>query len=117
MIKTTLGYELKAVGFNKTAAETAGIDVNRNIIISMAISGALAGIGGLTLYTGIASNIQIGILPAQGFDGIAVSLLGANSPLGVFVSALFFGLLHSGKGFMTAVIAIIIGKKSLSKTS
>lgn len=104
--KTTLGYELKAVGFNKTAAETAGIDVNRNIILSMAISGALAGIGGLTLYTGIASNIQIGILPAQGFDGIAVSLLGANSPLGVFVSALFFGLLHSGKGFMTAVTGI-----------
>lgn len=104
--KTTLGYELKAVGFNRTAAETAGIDVNRNIILSMAISGALAGIGGLTLYTGIASNIQIGVLPSQGFDGIAVSLLGANSPLGVFVSALFFGLLHSGKGFMTAVTGI-----------
>lgn len=104
--KTTLGYELKAVGFNRTAAETAGINVNRNIILSMAISGALAGIGGLTIYAGTASNIQIGILPTQGFDGIAVSLLGTNSPLGVFVAALFFGLLHSGKGFMTAVTGI-----------
>lgn len=104
--KTTLGFELKAVGFNKTAAETAGIDVNRNIILSMAISGALAAIGGMTLYAGTAVNIQIGILPNQGFDGIAVSLLGANAPGGVFVASLFFGLLHSGKGFMTAVTGI-----------
>ena len=104
--KTTLGYELKAVGFNKTAAETAGIDVKRNIVLSMGIAGALAGVGGLAIYTGIASNIQIGVLPAQGFDGIAVSLLGPNAPFGVFVSALFFGLLHSGKGFMTAMTGI-----------
>lgn len=104
--KTTLGYELKAVGFNRTAAETAGIDVRRNIVLSMAISGALAAIGGMTLYTGTAMNIQIGVLPNQGFDGIAVSLLGANSPPGVFVASLFFGLLHSGKGFMTAVTGI-----------
>ena len=51
-------------------------------------------------------NIQIGILPTQGFDGIAVSLLGANSPIGVLFSALFFGLLHSGKGFMNAMTEI-----------
>lgn len=104
--RTTLGYELKAVGYNRDAAEGAGISVNRNIVLSMAIAGALAGLGGATFYVGFASNMQIGVLPAQGFDGIAVALLGANSPWGVFAAALFFGLLHTGKGFMNAMTAI-----------
>ncbi len=104
--KTVLGYELKAAGFNRHAAEYAGMKVNRNIVLSMTIAGALAGIGGLSLYAGYAVNIQIGILPNQGFDGIAVSLLGANSPIGVLFTALFFGILHSGKGFMNAMTEI-----------
>lgn len=104
--RTTLGYELKAVGFNRHAAEAAGISVNRNIILSMAIAGALAGLGGATFYVGYASNMQIGVLPAHGFDGIAVSLLGANSPWGVLAAAIFFGLLHTGKGFMNAMTSI-----------
>ncbi len=104
--RTTLGYELKAVGYNRDAAEAAGIGVNRNIVLSMAVAGALAGLGGATFYVGFASNMQIGVLPSQGFDGIAVALLGANSPWGVFAAALFFGLLHTGKGFMNAMTAI-----------
>ena len=104
--RTTLGYELKAVGFNRHSAEYAGIHVNRNIILSMMISGALAGLAGATYYVGYASNIQIGVIPTQGFDGIAVSLLGANTPLGVLGSALIFGVLHTGKGFMNAMTKI-----------
>ena len=104
--KTTLGYELKAVGYNRHAAETAGINVNRSVILSMVIAGALAGLGGATFYVGYASNMQIGVLPSQGFDGIAVALLGANSPAGVLGAALFFGLLHTGKGFMNVMTAI-----------
>ena len=104
--RTTLGYELKAVGYNRDAAGAAGINVNRNVILSMAIAGALAGLGGATFYVGFASNMQIGVLPAQGFDGIAVALLGANSPWGVFAAAIFFGILHTGKGFMNAMTAI-----------
>ncbi|WP_045515151.1 ABC transporter permease [Neobacillus niacini] len=104
--KTTLGYELKAVGFNRHAAEYAGMRVNRNIILSMLISGALAGLGGVALYTGNASSMQIGILPSQGYDGIAVALLGANSPIGVFFAAVLFGILYSGTGFMNAMIEI-----------
>ena len=104
--KTTLGYELKAVGFNRHAAEYAGVSVNKNIVLSMMIAGALAGLGGATLYIGNASNIQIGILPPQGMDGIAVALLGANSPIGVLGSAIFFGILYSGKGFMNAMTKI-----------
>jgi general nucleoside transport system permease protein len=104
--KTTLGFELKAVGFNRFAAEYAGMKVNRNIILSMLISGALAGVGGVALYTGNASSIQIGILPAQGYDGIAVALLGANHPIGVFFAAVLFGILYSGTGFMNAMTDI-----------
>jgi len=104
--RTTFGYELKAVGFNRHAAEYAGIKANRSIIMSMMIAGALSGLAGATFYVGYASNIQIGVLPTQGFDGIAVSLLGGNSPWGVFGAALFFGLLHSGKGFMNAMTRI-----------
>ncbi|HPJ21485.1 MAG TPA: ABC transporter permease [Clostridia bacterium] len=117
--RTTLGYELKAVGYNRHASRFAGIKVNRSIILSMMIAGGLAGLAGLTYYTGYSINIQIGKLPTQGFDGIAVALLGATSPWGVFFSATFFGLLHAGKGFMSAntsvppqisdtIIAIII---------
>ncbi len=104
--RTTSGYELKAVGFNRHAAEYAGINANQSIIFSMMISGALAGLGGAVFYVGYASNMQIGVLPSHGFDGIAVSLLGVNSPWGVLVSAIFFGALHSGKGFMNAMTRI-----------
>ena len=94
------------MGFNRHAAEYAGIPVNRSIILSMLISGGLAGLAGVAQYAGNASNIQIGILPTQGYDGIAVALLGANSPVGVMISALFFGLLYSGRGFMNAMTDI-----------
>lgn len=104
--RTVLGYELKAVGLNRQAAECAGIDAERGIIAAMLIAGALAGLGGLTLYSGYATCIQIGVLPSQGIDGIAVALLGANSPWGSLASALFFGLLYSGKGFMNAMTDI-----------
>lgn len=104
--KTTFGFELKAVGFNRHAAEYAGISVNKNIILSMMIAGALSGLAGVLQYAGNANCIQIGLLPSQGMDGIAVALLGANTPVGTFISALFFGLLYSGRGFMNAMAKI-----------
>ncbi|MHC1749268.1 MAG: ABC transporter permease [Cellulosilyticaceae bacterium] len=104
--KTTFGYELKSVGFNRHAAEYAGISVNKNIVLSMMIAGGLAGLAGVAQYTGNAANIQIGLLPTQGFDGIAVALLGANTPIGALLSALFFGVLYSGRGFMNAMTKI-----------
>lgn len=104
--RTILGYELKAVGFNRYAAEYAGINVGRNIVLSLGISGALAGLAGATFYAGYSVNMQIGVLPSAGLDGIAVALLGANSPWGVFAAAVFFGILHSGKGFMNAMTNI-----------
>ena len=104
--KTVLGYELKAVGFNRFGAEYAGMPVNRNIVISMMIAGALSGLAGVIQYMGNATVMQIGVMPSQGFDGIAVSLLGANTPIGVLFAALFFGVLYVGKGFMNAAVKI-----------
>lgn len=104
--KTTFGYELKAVGFNKDAAAYAGISVNRSVVFSMMIAGGLAGLAGLTQYLGVATNIQIGIMPTQGFDGIAVSLLGANTPIGALLAALFFGLLYAGRGYMSVMTSV-----------
>ncbi|MDX9935151.1 MAG: ABC transporter permease, partial [Sphaerochaetaceae bacterium] len=66
----------------------------------------LAGLAGMTFYTGYSRNMQIGVMPSMGFDGNAVALLGASNPIGVFFSALFFGMLQSGKGFMNAMTDI-----------
>lgn len=104
--KTTFGYELKAVGLNKDAAQYAGISVNRSIVFSMMIAGALAGLAGLTQYLGVGNNMQIGVMPTQGFDGIAVALLGATTPLGSLIAALFFGLLYAGRGYMSVMTSV-----------
>jgi len=95
--KTTTGYELKAVGFNRSAAEYGGINVNRNILLALAISGALAGIGGAMQLLGQGGRISI--FTSQegfGFQGISVALIGASSPIGVFFAALFYGALKYG---------------------
>ena len=104
--KTVLGYEMKAVGFNRFAAEYGGVNVEKNTILAMAIAGALSGLAGLTFYCGYLSNMRIGVMPTQGFDGIAVALLANLSPVGVIFSAIFFSILQTGKGFMNAMIPI-----------
>ena len=78
--KTTTGYQLEAVGFNRSAAEYAGINVNRSILLALAISGALAGVGGAMQLLGQGGRISI--FAAQegfGFQGISVALIGASS--------------------------------------
>ena len=104
--KTTFGYELKAVGFNPDAAHYAGMKVKRNIILSMIIAGCLAGLAGATYYVGYTNHVKIGVLPTQGFDGIAVALLGLNTPIGVFLSAFLFGFMKVGGEFMQAMTAV-----------
>ncbi|MGL4336655.1 MAG: ABC transporter permease [Turicibacter sp.] len=104
--KTTFGYELKAVGYNQDAAEYAGMKVKRNIILSMIIAGALAGLAGATFYVGYTNHIKIGVIPTQGFDGIAVALLGLNSPIGVVLSAFLFGFMKVGGEFMQAMTSV-----------
>jgi simple sugar transport system permease protein len=78
--KSVLGYELKAVGYSKTAAEFAGINVAKNMALSLGISGALAGLAGATFYVGYAVNMQIGVMPTQGMDAIAVEQPAGGGP-------------------------------------
>jgi general nucleoside transport system permease protein len=96
--RTTLGYEVRTVGYNPEAARYAGISVPRNYFLAMAISGAFAGLAGALDVLGwefrlAVNDVQISTI---GFIGIAVALLGRNSAVGVFFSALLFGALISG---------------------
>ena len=94
--KTTFGYKLKACGSNKFAAKYSGISEKKNIIISMAIAGALAGAGAALYYLSGNTEFQWETyqkLPAVGFNGIPVALLACNNPIGVIFSAMFISLL------------------------
>lgn len=96
MSKTTLGYELKACGSNRHAARYAGIKDKRNIVLSMAISGALAGAGAALYY--LAGNTEFywstyQALPGVGFNGIPVALLAANNPIAVIFTGIFMAML------------------------
>lgn len=105
--RTTRGFELKAVGFNKNAAEYAGMNVNKNIILAMTISGVFAGLGGAMEALGTFGYVSIkGGFTGIGFDGIAVALLGANTPLGVLFGASLFGALKFGSLNMPSVAGI-----------
>ncbi|MBT2735561.1 ABC transporter permease [Bacillus sp. ISL-7] len=95
--RTTRGFELRSVGFNQHAAQYAGMNVNRNIILSMVISGAFAGLAGAMEGLGTFEYDAVkGGFSGVGFDGIAVALLGGNTALGVFFSAILFGVLKVG---------------------
>ena len=98
--KTAFGYELKATGHNYNAAKYAGMKENRNIILTMMISGALAGLGaGLLFLTGIEEwETTISSVPAMGFNGIAVAFLGGLSPIGSILSAFFIQYINFGGG-------------------
>ena len=97
--KTTFGYELKACGHNKNAATYAGINAKRNIILSMVIAGALAGIGGALFYLAGVEEYDPQVstaLPAQGFNGISVALLASLNPIGCIFSGTFIAHLSAG---------------------
>lgn len=98
--KTKWGYELRAVGENPKAAEYGGISVNRQIMIAMTISGALAGMVAIGEVLGYRYRYYDGFSDGWGFLGIAVALLGRNHPLGIFVAAIFFAVLKRGEIFV-----------------
>ena len=103
--KTTFGYELKACGHNKNAAKYAGINEKRNIVLSMTIAGALAGLGAGLFYLSGSKEWEPLVstaLPATGFNGISVALLASSNPIGCIFSAVFISHITVGGGFMTA---------------
>jgi ABC-type uncharacterized transport system permease subunit len=116
LMKTTMGFELRAVGFNPHASEYAGMKVPSNIVRAMLISGMLAGAGGAVETLGVYGNMSISAgFTGIGFDGIAVALIGANNPFGVLFGALLFGGLSFGgdnmqrqEGIPTESVEIVI---------
>ncbi|MGI6156047.1 MAG: ABC transporter permease [Enterococcus lemanii] len=97
MKKTTLGYEIRSVGLNPFASEYAGMSSRRTIVMSMVISGTLAGLGGVVEGLGTYQNFFVQTASLSiGFDGMAVSLLGSGSSIGILLSALLFSILKIG---------------------
>lgn len=101
LFRTTIGFEIRMVGSNPNAARYAGVHVERNIILTMALSGALAGLAGAIQVIGLPPyNFTTGFNVGYGFDSIAVSVLGNNHPIGVLFSAFLFGVMDSGARLM-----------------
>ncbi|MBQ6451751.1 MAG: ABC transporter permease [Solobacterium sp.] len=100
--KTTFGYELKATGFNKEAARYAGMKEKRNIIVTLMIGGALAGIGAAFLYlTGFEEwSVSQAAVPSMGFNGIAATFLGGLNPIGTIFASYFIQHITSGGAYL-----------------
>ena len=94
--KTTLGFEIRTVGANPDAAKYAGMNVKRIIIVTMALSGALAGLAGTIEVTGLNYRHELGFSIGYGFDAIAIALLGKSHPLGVVLAAILFAAMRNG---------------------
>lgn len=116
LFKTTLGYELRSVGHNPYASEYGGINISRNIILSMVIAGMLSGLAGATTIAGLTYKMdQSAGSPGYGFTGISVALVGKNHPIGVIASGLLFGILANGErkmqiaGIPKEVVGLIQG--------
>lgn len=119
--KTVFGYELKATGFNKFASKYAGMNDKRNTILTMVIAGALSGLGGAfailapsTIAGSSMTYEPISVIAANGFNGIAVALLGFANPIGIIFSSIFIshiqrgGTLASLLGYKPEIIDVVI---------
>ena len=129
LFKTTVGYEIRSVGFNPDAAEYGGISKKKNMMLSMFIAGGLAGFGGAVQVTGLIYMVnQVPSGPGYGFTGLSVALVGSSHPLGVIAGALLFGILDNGSrqmqlagipkeitGIIQAVILIFIAGELIVK--
>ncbi len=100
--KTALGYKLKVIGFNKDAAEYAGIDVKKGMVQSMAISGFFAGVGGAVLILGTFGHGRVmASFENYGFTGLSVALVGGSTAIGIFLASILFGVLNVSKPSMS----------------
>lgn len=114
--KTVVGFEINAVGSNRKAAKYSGINVGRNTVLAMIISGGLSGLAGVTYYLGYFSSIQPKVLSSIGFDSIAVALLGNSHPIGIIFSSFLVSIIDQGSTYMSSqagirqeIASVIIG--------
>ncbi|MEQ9812165.1 MAG: ABC transporter permease [Azospirillaceae bacterium] len=96
--RTRWGYEIRTVGANQRAAVYGGISVSGNIMLAMAISGALSGFVAINEIMGVQERLLLNFVAGYGFVGIAVSLMGRNHPVGIVLAAILFGALYQGGG-------------------
>ena len=104
--RTRMGYEIKTVGANQNAARFAGVNVGKTLITSMMLSGAMAGLAGVTYYLGYLDSIQPKVLASTGFDAIAVALLGNSNPVGIIFSSFLITGVTKGSSYMSAASGI-----------
>lgn len=104
--KMKLGFELRAIGGNPVAAQYAGVNVGRNTVLVMAISGALAGLAGVTYYLGYFGSIQPDVLISTGFDAIAVCILGNSNPIGIIFSSLLISVIDKGSTYLQSSVGV-----------
>ena len=118
LYRSKLGFELRAVGFNRDAAEFAGMPVERNTVLAMVIAGGISGLAGALMITGIQPHCisTLAAFENYGFNGFSVALIAGSSPIGcIFAGLLFGGLLYGGTsvqmavGAPTDIINIMIG--------
>lgn len=113
LYKTTLGYEIRTVGQSPDAARYAGIDVSKTIVVTMLISGALAGLSASADILGVIRFMPNAFSAGYGFDAIALALLGKSHPVGVLLASLLFGALRAGATNMQSVARIPIDITSI----
>ncbi|MEA2007550.1 MAG: ABC transporter permease [Chloroflexota bacterium] len=106
LFKTTWGFELRTVGTSPDAARYGGMSVAKNYVLAMFLSGALAGLGGVSQGLGITHNIALGFSAGYGFDAIALALLGKSNPAGVVGASILFGVLRAGSARMQSLAGI-----------
>jgi len=108
LFRSTKGFEFRAVGLNPSGARYAGININRTVVVTMMISGGLAGLAGASEILGTNLRLTPAFSPHWGFDAIAIALLGSSRPVGVVFSAILFGALRAGATPMQATTGIPI---------
>ena len=104
--KTTHGFEIRMVGANPNAARYAGVRITRTTVLTMALSGALAGLAGANQVLGLDHRLVRAFSTGYGFDSIALALLGNSHPVGVVLSSLLFGFLRGGAARMQSVAGV-----------
>jgi len=104
--RTVVGFEMRAVGKNKNCARYAGINVGRNVVLAMLMSGALAGLAGVTFYMGVYNTIIPRELSSLGYDSIAVSLVGNISPVGTIFASFLVTIFQKGSVYMSSTMAV-----------
>jgi ABC-type uncharacterized transport system permease subunit len=113
IFKTTLGFEIRAVGYNPDASKYAGINIVNNTVVVMLISGGLAGMAGAVQLMGVDHWVSSGYSSGYGFNSIAVALLGNSHPFGVVLAGILFGVLTSGATRMQSIATIPISMISV----